>query len=48
MLLLLIISLVPSPSAPPVFIAYSMKIKWREKVWRILPCDPQHGWHHGF
>jgi len=47
LLLFLIISLVPRPSAPSVSIAYSMQ-KRREKAWGILPRDPQHAWRHGF
>ena len=38
LLLLLIISLVPRPSAPPVLIAYSMQ-KYREKARGILSRD---------
>lgn len=36
-----LLSLVHKPSTPPVFVC-SMQ-KEREKAWRILSCDPRHG-----
>jgi len=42
----LALSLFPASTAP-VFDCLQYA-KEREKAWRIVSCDPRHGWHHRF